>query len=270
VHELAEATWASFRQLNGNWWFFVEGKGGKLGHVPVNNQLLSIIKIYRLSQNMLPLPQANEQEPIFISQKTKQALGTRQLFRDVKEIGKLAARKFKDNIVKKQKLERLSPHWLRHLSASHQDLAGISGTIIQSNHRHNSFATTQIYLHAPDELRYREMQKIYMKISPKLYQEKSEPDVTRMKVTLTPSSLSNLDSFKRLVDAIENNLLSEYDYERDQPLDYIINHYETIKQFKQSFSLVYYVKDLSAEGVAYLKKAIAREAEIRLFECAIV
>ncbi|MGI9215167.1 MAG: tyrosine-type recombinase/integrase, partial [Gammaproteobacteria bacterium] len=80
IHEVANATWGSFRKLNGNWWFFVKGKGGKLGHVPVNDQLLSIIKIYRLSLNKVPFLEEDDPESVLISDKTKQPLSVRQLF----------------------------------------------------------------------------------------------------------------------------------------------------------------------------------------------
>ena len=189
IHEVANATWGSFRKLNGNWWFFVKGKGGKLGHVPVNSQLLSIIKIYRLSFNKIPLPEEDDPEAVLISDKTKQPLSVRQLFSNVKDIGKLAAKKFNKNSQKRQKLESLSPHWLRHLSASHQDLVGISGTMIQANHRHESYSTTQIYLHAPDELRAQEMQKLHMFINPKLYPKKETAFNTKIQLSLVGSSL---------------------------------------------------------------------------------
>ncbi len=108
IHEVANASWASFRKLNDSWWFFVKGKGGKLGHVPVNDQLLSIIKIYRLSLNKNSLPTEDELEAVLISSKTRKPLSVRQLFADVKAIGKLAALQFKDNPQKQQKLESLS------------------------------------------------------------------------------------------------------------------------------------------------------------------
>ena len=273
IHEVSQATWGAFRKLNGNWWFFVKGKGGKLGHVPVNDQLLSMIKIYRLSLNKLPLPEEGELEPVFISVKTKQALTTRQLFSDVKKIGKLASCKFKRDPNKKQKLASLSPHWLRHLSASHQDLVGISGTMIQANHRHESYATTQIYLHAPDEMRAQEMQKMYMTINPKLYSKQADNSnsKTKIQLSLVGSSLGGVDSLTRLIAAIENNILIDFKWSRVGELieiSDIINKYEKIKNFKQPLEVSYELDSLiEGEKLKYLKHAILREAEIRLFNC---
>jgi site-specific recombinase XerD len=234
IHEVANATWGSFRKLNGNWWFFVKGKGGKLGHVPVNDQLLSIIKIYRLSLNKIPLPEEDDPEAVLVSDKTKQPLSVRQLFSNVKDIGRLAAEKFKEDPQKRQKLESLSPHWLRHLSASHQDLVGISGTMIQANHRHGSYSTTQIYLHAPDALRAEEMQKLHMVVHPKLYppKEESTNSRTKLQLSLIGSSLRGEDSLARLIAAIENNVLLDFKWSRAGELTQtadIINRYESIR-----------------------------------------
>ena len=272
IHEVANASWASFRKLNGSWWFFVKGKGGKLGYVPVNDQLLSIIKIYRLALNKNPLPIEDELEAVLISSKTRKPLSVRQLFADVKAIGKLAAMQFKGNPQKQQKLESLSPHWLRHLSASHQDLVGISGTMIQANHRHESFTTTQIYLHAPDALRAQEMQKMYMAINPKLYPTEEEgTGNTRISLSLIGGSLGGADSLKRLITSIENNVLVDFKWSRVGKLtemSSIINRYEEVKSFKRPLELVYEIDGLiESEKLKYLKTAILREAEIRLFNC---
>jgi integrase len=273
IHEVANATWGSFRKLNGNWWFFVKGKGGKLGHVPVNDQLLSIIKIYRLSLNKIPLPEEDDPEAVLVSDKTKRPLSVRQLFSNVKDIGKLAAKKFKQHPRKREKLEALSPHWLRHLSASHQDLVGISGMTIQANHRHESYSTTQIYLHAPDALRAQEMQKLHMVVYPKLYPNKEENinSITKLKLLLVDGSLGGADSLTRLIAAIENNVLVDLKWSRTgeliENID-IINRYEKVKIFKQPLEFSYQIEGLiDGYKLKYLKTAISREAEIRLFDC---
>jgi len=273
IHEVAQATWGSFRKLNGSWWFFVRGKGGKLGHVPVNDQLLSIIKIYRLSLNKLPLPEEDDLEPVLAIAKTNKSLSVRQLFSNVKDIGKLAAKKFKRNPTKRQKLESLSPHWLRHLSASHQDLVGISGTMIQANHRHESYSTTQIYLHAPDELRAQEMQKLHMFINPKLYPKKEATFKTKIQLLLVGNSLGGSDSLTRLIGAIENNVLSDFEWSRVGELiemSDIINEHEKIKNFKRPLEILYELEgSIDGDKLKYLKTAIQREAGIRLFNCSL-
>ncbi len=111
-------------------------------------------------------------------------------------MGIQAAEKFKQNPLKKQKLEQLSPHWLRHLSASHQDLAGISGTMIQANHRHSAFSSTQIYLHAPDAMCSQSINKLRMNINFPLTVGKIETSGsnTLIRLGLAGNSLGGVDS----------------------------------------------------------------------------
>jgi integrase len=71
-----------------------------------------------------------------------------------------AADKFAKDSPSYEKLLRFSPHWLRHLSASRQDLAGISFTNIMSNLRHQNESTTRLYVHAEDHVRHQEMEKL--------------------------------------------------------------------------------------------------------------
>ena len=157
------------------------------------------------------------------------------------------------------------------MSASHQDLVGISGTMIQANHRHESFTTTQIYLHAPDELRAQEMQKMYMVINPKLYSKKEKNANTKIKLLLIGSSLGGVDSLKRLIAAIENNVLVDFKWSRVGELtemSSIINKYEEVKSFKRPLEISYELGSLvEGEKLKYLKTAILRESEIRLFNC---
>ncbi|MGI9214340.1 MAG: hypothetical protein ACR2HS_01335 [Gammaproteobacteria bacterium] len=205
--------------------------------------------------------------------KTNKPLSVRQLFSNVKDIGKLAAKKFKRNPTKRQKLESLSPHWLRHLSASHQDLVGISGTMIQANHRHESYSTTQIYLHAPDELRAQEMQKLHMFINSKLYPKKEATFNTKIQLLLVGNSLSGSDSLTRLIGAIENNVLVDFKWSRVGKLTEtadLINKYKEIKNFKLPLEICYKLDGaLDNAKLTDLKTSILKEAEIRLFTCKI-
>jgi len=131
INELASHTWNAFRYREERWYFFVKGKGDKLAHIPVHDQLLSFVKIYRIHLGKNPLPEVDDVNGLLISKSTKKPLSIRQLFTLVKDIGKVAAQKVVDNPPKQQKLLRLSPHWLRHLLASHYlyCLAHDSGSI---------------------------------------------------------------------------------------------------------------------------------------------
>jgi len=56
IQELANLSWSSIRHHRGKWWVFVIGKGGKEGIVPVNDELLEHIRIYRAYINLPSLP----------------------------------------------------------------------------------------------------------------------------------------------------------------------------------------------------------------------
>jgi len=177
IDELAHATWADCKKLHGKWWFFVRGKGDRLGKVPINSHLLQAIMRYRHAQNKPPLPEAFETCPLIHSFKSnmigppakdkdptvlvsKKPLSVRQMSNLLKDLAFKAAALFAKNSPSYEKLMRFSPHWLRHLSASRQDLAGISFTNIMSNLRHQNESTTRLYVHAEDDIRHQEMEKL--------------------------------------------------------------------------------------------------------------
>lgn len=161
IDELARATWVDCKKLNGKWWFFVRGKGDRLGKIPVNSELLHKIMHYRHSLKKAPLPDAADTSPLIFGLGDEAgALSVRQMSNLLKEVAIKAAHRFAVGSESYQKLQRFSPHWLRHLSASRQDLAGISFTNIRSNLRHQNAQTTRLYVHAQDDNRHKEMEKL--------------------------------------------------------------------------------------------------------------
>jgi integrase len=161
IEELAQATWSQFRQINNKWWFFVHGKGDRLGKIPVNAELLQAVITYRHAQHLSPLPKATEINPVISKLKDQQqGLSARQMSNVIKNLAYEAAELFPDEPLVQQKLKKLSPHWLRHLSASCQDLAGISFTHIKQNLRHQNEQTTRHYVHAFDDERHKDMEKL--------------------------------------------------------------------------------------------------------------
>lgn len=160
IEELANARWHDCKKINGKWWFFVCGKNDRLGKIPINSELLSAIMRYRHQENLAPMPALDEDRPLIANPHTKNNLTSRHISNIIKAIAVRAAEEFAPNSISHAKLKRLSPHWLRHLSASRQDLAGISFTNIKSNLRHENEQTTRIYVHAFDDERHREMEKL--------------------------------------------------------------------------------------------------------------
>jgi integrase/recombinase XerD len=160
IDELARACWHDCKKLDGLWWFFVRGKGGSLGKIPINSQLLEAMLFYRHSIGYAPVPNQEALPLIHGLKEFEVPLSVRQMSNLIKNIACKAAEMFPDDSLSNQKLKRFSPHWLRHLSASYQDQAGISFTNIKSNLRHQNEQTTRIYVHAHDNLRHREMEKL--------------------------------------------------------------------------------------------------------------
>jgi site-specific recombinase XerD len=160
IDELARAIWSDCRKIDGLWWFFVRGKGNRLGKIPINSQLLETIIFYRHVTGKTPVPAPEDTSPLIFGVNKDQALSVRQMSNLLKELSLKAAEKFPKNSSSFQRLMRFSPHWLRHLSASHQDRAGISFTHIKSNLRHQNEQTTRIYVHAHDTDRHMDMEKL--------------------------------------------------------------------------------------------------------------
>lgn len=161
LDEMAKACWRDCQKLNGKWWFFVRGKGDRLGKIPINTQLLHAIMVYRQFLQKPPLPEHAEEGSLIASiNDMQQPLTARHISNLIKSLAKHAAEKFEKGSLSYEKLLKFSPHWLRHLSASKQDLAGISFTNIKSNLRHSNQQTTRLYVHAYDDDRHEQMEKL--------------------------------------------------------------------------------------------------------------
>jgi integrase/recombinase XerC len=111
----------------------VVGKGNKERIIPVNNELLSQIKMYLLEKKTIPADASN---PFFF----------------VNNQGKKLYPKYVYNVVKKylgnvSTNERKSPHILRHSFATHLTNNGADINAIKELLGHSSLASTQVYTH---------------------------------------------------------------------------------------------------------------------------
>jgi site-specific recombinase XerD len=164
INELATHTWNAFRKMDDRWWFFVRGKGDKLAKIPVNDELLRAVIYYRVFLKRSPLPDVNEKLPIVtMLDKNNIGISARQMNKLLKKLSLEAAKIFMTQPEKERKLKKFSAHWLRHLSASMQDRAGISFKHIRSNLRHENDETTRLYVHDFDRDRHSDMQKLKIK-----------------------------------------------------------------------------------------------------------
>ena len=160
IHELETHTWSAFRQVQGKWWFFVLGKGKKLGKIPVNNELLEAVFQYRTYLRLPEYPKPEEQIPLIQSWHAPRPITARYMNKLLKKVALIAAEQFYNHPDKQAKLKKFSAHWLRHLSASMQDKVGISFKHIRANLRHENDETTRRYVHAIDDERHDALQNL--------------------------------------------------------------------------------------------------------------
>ncbi len=145
INEAREIKYENFQYKEHQCWLIVLGKGQKLGSIPVNNELLQIIEEYK--NNVSP---ENTSGYIFLHNNKVPSVKT--LYNMIKKLGQ-TAKQYVVAETSKEILDKFSPHWLRHLSASHQAEKGTPLHLLKENHRHSSLQTTEIYLHSPDEER---------------------------------------------------------------------------------------------------------------------
>ena len=118
-----------------------------------------------------------------------------------------------------------------HLSASHQDAAGIPATIIQANQRHSSFATTQIYLHAADALRSTEMEKMQFNLAP-IKAKPSASKVVKLQLQLKGNNIIGADGLQFLLEFIAQHILSSYSWQPEQTDTIVLSNYTKWKTTK--------------------------------------
>lgn len=222
INEASNAVWMNFKKMEGKWWFFIQGKGGKFGHVPVNNTMLQVVENFREVYDLGGDIESDEAY-IFLNEEGNK-LTPRTLYNIVKRIGNIAAKKFKDS-KKQKKLMALSPHWLRHLSASHQNKRGLPITMIKENHRHSSINTTQIYMHSEDLERHNMMDEHVIKAAPVVKQETLE---YYLSIRLSKGPFDKVEAANIVKSALEKNILNNF---------VIIDSFDLEWKYKLSFKL---------------------------------
>jgi site-specific recombinase XerD len=203
IEEVANSRWSNFKKMEDRWWFFIQGKGGKLGHIPANDTIMLAVNNYR-DIYKLNKSSTEDDDFIFVSDNGEK-LTTRTLYNYVKNIGNLASDLVNDQF-KKEKLKAFSPHWVRHLSASHQNKIGMPLNMIRENHRHASINTTQIYMHSEDIQRHSFMQNHSMPI------ETIKPIKEQnflLSIKLSKGPLDKLSARKLIRNSIEGHLLTD-------------------------------------------------------------
>ena len=149
VSELANARMGDISLKRGNWWWEITGKGNKTALVPLHQQSLTALQRYRRCFNFASAtPQPQETSPLLghITNPQVKALSADSIWRAVTDMAQAAAAVCTDR-QQAQLLNKVSTHWLRHTSITHQAENGVELRYLQAIARHASIATTQKYLH---------------------------------------------------------------------------------------------------------------------------
>ena len=157
--EVANAVMADFINKRNQWWFKVIGKGNKYGEIPVTNELLAALIRYRKAMGMPEFPNPMETKlPIIYSKYGKlQPISDSMLYKIIKTTCNNLAEELKStDPASSYVISRVSTHWLRHTSATHQVDAGIDIRIVKENLRHSMLETTMKYQHTEADARHEE------------------------------------------------------------------------------------------------------------------
>ncbi len=160
VSEMAQTRMNDFRRREGQWWWYVTGKGGKQARIPVPPDMLALLGDWRQSLGLPAEPDIEEDEPVLRTLGGDRGLGDNQLYRLIKTAFRDASRDLAGAGVAEGRssrryliaqLEKATPHWLRHTAITHQAQAGVELRYLARTARHSRLDTTARYLHTEAE-----------------------------------------------------------------------------------------------------------------------
>lgn len=141
VTELAAISWKDFfEDVGGNIGLSVQGKGGKTRKVKIREDLWELIRQYREQQGLGTGIDWSDKSPLFLNRSGKR-LSDRYIRKIITEAGRRAG-------IRKE----ISPHWLRHTSATLALMGGANLEQVKDSLGHASIITTQRYLHSAKQL----------------------------------------------------------------------------------------------------------------------
>jgi len=110
-----------YQKSDGSWWFKIVGKGNKLRDIAVSDDMLSVLKRYRQTLHLKPLPSPNEKNVLLPKEKGKGPMTDSRHIRRLiqhcfdKTINKLREKK---SFAEADMMESATVHWLRHTGIS--------------------------------------------------------------------------------------------------------------------------------------------------------
>lgn len=163
--EITNSKMSDFINKHSQWWLRVIGKGNKYGEIPVPNQLLTALFEYRRSIGLPDFPNISETyislvNNIQFSKEKYVGISDSMLYKIIKSTCLDISTLLKTvDPAAAYVIEKVSTHWLRHTSATHQVDAGIDIRVVKENLRHSLIETTMRYQHTEEDARYSETTK---------------------------------------------------------------------------------------------------------------
>lgn len=136
------------RDMDGNWWFHVTGKGNKSRIVTVSTEMLEALKRYRRHLGLTPLPSNDDQTPLVQRNRGHGPVtSTRQVRAMVQRCFDLAyERMTRDGLEEDAaELRAATVHWLRHTGIS-EDVKVRPREHVRDDAGHASMQTTDRYI----------------------------------------------------------------------------------------------------------------------------
>lgn len=158
-HEVASGNFGTWFIKDKRWWWRVTGKGNKTADIPIPEDLVAEMKIYRRHMDLPMVPVPGEDTPLITTRRKRpdgnRSLNDRTINAIVKDIFmKAVARVEGDHPEVAVSLRQASSHWLRHTNATMQVKGGADLLMVNKNLRHGKLETTRRYVHQDDELRH--------------------------------------------------------------------------------------------------------------------
>lgn len=158
ISESANHTMGNFILRDHCWFLSIIGKGKKPRDIPVPDELLKALAIFRkLISLPCPEPQFKESTPLIPNIGLDGTLHTRRIDQIVKWAFHLGADRIeKKSKHKASKLRLASAHWLRHSYVTFLLDSGASLKVAQENAGHSNIGTTMHYRHVSQTNRHSE------------------------------------------------------------------------------------------------------------------
>lgn len=153
------------KDMDGNWWFHVTGKGNKSRTITVSDEMLKALRRYRTFLGLAPLPTPDDQTPLIKKNLGKgPTTSTRHIRTIVQTCFDTAYERMKADGLEEDAidLKAATVHWLRHTGIS-EDVKIRPREHVRDDAGHSSMHTTDRYIESDLRERHRSGKKKRLK-----------------------------------------------------------------------------------------------------------